>query len=104
MERRLTIHSIPIGRMAVVLNEQNAYIDEINQPLYEQRDKEWQEFYDSIWGGINFLMENGEEELDDEQTTSDEFWAEQVLKNLGVGGASGGPDEWAEVIKNIYWD
>jgi len=71
------------GGWAVVLNEQNAYIDEINQPLYEQRDKEWQEFYDSIWGGINFLMENGEEELDDEQTTSDEFWAEQVLKNLG---------------------
>nr|WP_319374395.1 hypothetical protein [uncultured Methanobacterium sp.] len=85
------------GGWSDVLNEQNAYINRINQPLYEQRDLEWQEFYDNFWGGINFLMENG----DDRQTTLPEFWMQQAIDNMGVGGASGGPDEWSEVIKNI---
>jgi hypothetical protein len=36
------------GGWADALNEQNAYINMINQPLYEQRDREWKQFYDNL--------------------------------------------------------
>jgi len=91
------------GGWADALNEQNAYINMINQPLYEQRDREWKQFYDNLWKVLSLTAED--EELEDGQTTLDDFKFQQLLnEGLACGqlpdGSDGDPDEWAEAIKN----
>ena len=83
------------GEWSNVLNEQNAYIDMINKPLYEQRDKEWQEFYDSLGGIFDlYSYEDYKDDVNDSNMTDEEKQkALQIGLDFVLRLASGGSDD-----------
>ncbi|NMO09184.1 right-handed parallel beta-helix repeat-containing protein, partial [Methanobacterium subterraneum] len=69
------------GGWSDVLDEQNAYINRINQPLYEQRDQGWQEFYNSIHEIGLYDIDDYFNDVDKSNMTDEK---KQEAKNIGL--------------------